>query len=322
MARANYDEYDTPTAPPARGALQTATTWAGAVTSVVLVVGLAVWGYRLTVRDVSGVPVVRALEGPMRIAPEDPGGSQADHQGLAVNRVAAEGEAAPPADRLLLAPRPVDLADEDAPRADLRPQPQLKQAAPEPATPPAETTITAPDPVTAAVALAMAEERAPQDSPAELEIADTLATSDETAPEDTDSTRLVPDPVPGVVSSPRPRPRPEGDLAARAAINAVTAAATPAKPEELAASAVLPGTNLVQLGAFDSADVARAEWQRLSSRFDSLMDGKQRLIQSAVSGGHTFYRLRAVGFTDISDARRFCAALTAEKADCIPVVAR
>jgi hypothetical protein len=50
---------------------------AGALMSVALIAGLAVWGYRLAMRDVTGVPVVRALEGPMRIAPEDPGGSTA-----------------------------------------------------------------------------------------------------------------------------------------------------------------------------------------------------------------------------------------------------
>ena len=69
----------------------------GAVASVALVAGIGVWGYKLLMRDVSGVPVVRALEGPMRIAPEDPGGRPADHQGLAVNEVAAYGTAAAPA---------------------------------------------------------------------------------------------------------------------------------------------------------------------------------------------------------------------------------
>jgi hypothetical protein len=29
-----------------------------------------------------------------------------------------------------------------------------------------------------------------------------------------------------------------------------------------------------------------------------------------------------MGFTDLSDARRFCSAMVAERADCIPVVAR
>jgi hypothetical protein len=35
-----------------------------------------------------------------------------------------------------------------------------------------------------------------------------------------------------------------------------------------------------------------------------------------------FYRLRAHGFTDLSDARRFCAAFVAGGVDCIPVVTR
>ncbi|MGL5010279.1 MAG: SPOR domain-containing protein, partial [Paracoccaceae bacterium] len=86
---------------------------AGGVTSVALVVGAVVWGYKLAVRNVEGIPIVRALEGPMRIAPETPGGSVADHQGLAVNDVAAAGVATPLPDQLTLAPRPVELTDED-----------------------------------------------------------------------------------------------------------------------------------------------------------------------------------------------------------------
>ncbi|HLQ20286.1 MAG TPA: SPOR domain-containing protein, partial [Tabrizicola sp.] len=86
---------------------------AGAATSLALVVGLGIWGYKLAVRDVRGVPVIQAMDGPMRIAPEDPGGEIADHQGLSVNTVAAVGTAAPLPERIVLAPRPVDLAPED-----------------------------------------------------------------------------------------------------------------------------------------------------------------------------------------------------------------
>ncbi len=46
------------------------------------------------------------------------------------------------------------------------------------------------------------------------------------------------------------------------------------------------------------------------------------MIQKAESGGRTFYRLRAMGFADLSDARRFCSALVAGNADCIPVTTR
>jgi hypothetical protein len=79
---------------------------------------------------------------------------------------------------------------------------------------------------------------------------------------------------------------------------------------------------LVQLGAYESPEIARQEWTRFSSRFGEYMEGKQRVVQRAESGGRTFYRLRALGFEDLSDARRFCSALLAKKADCIPVVTR
>ena len=76
------------------------------------------------------------------------------------------------------------------------------------------------------------------------------------------------------------------------------------------------------LGAFDSPEVARAQWDQLQTRFDAYLAGKKRIVQKATSGGRVFYRLRAMGFEDIADARRFCSALVAENADCIPVVTR
>ena len=68
----------------------------GAALSVVLVLGVAVWSYQLMVRDVTGVPVIRALGGPMRVSHDDPGGRQQQYQGLSVNSVAAQGAAAAP----------------------------------------------------------------------------------------------------------------------------------------------------------------------------------------------------------------------------------
>jgi hypothetical protein len=90
------------TPPPNR--LTTLTNVAGAVVSLALVVGIGVWGYKLLVRDVSGIPVVRAVAGDMRVRPNDPGGELAQHQGLSVNVIAAQGTAGRPADELHLAP--------------------------------------------------------------------------------------------------------------------------------------------------------------------------------------------------------------------------
>jgi hypothetical protein len=85
----------------------------GAALSVALVISGAVWAYQLAVRDVAGVPVIRAVVDPMRLAPSNPGGSQTLHQGLSVNAVAAAGTALPLPETLTLAPRPMELAEED-----------------------------------------------------------------------------------------------------------------------------------------------------------------------------------------------------------------
>ena len=61
--------------------------WCGALASVGLLIGFAVWGVKLSLRDVTQVPVVLALEKPMRVAPSNPGGADIAHKGLSVNEV-------------------------------------------------------------------------------------------------------------------------------------------------------------------------------------------------------------------------------------------
>ena len=78
----------------------------------------------------------------------------------------------------------------------------------------------------------------------------------------------------------------------------------------------------MQLGAFASPEIALSEWQKLQSRFGAYLGDKDVVVQKANSGGKVFYRLRAVGFADLSDARRLCATLKAQNTDCIPVVTR
>jgi hypothetical protein len=60
----------------------------------------------------------------------------------------------------------------------------------------------------------------------------------------------------------------------------------------------------------------------LTRNFPDYFAGRGRVVQQATSGGREFYRLRAHGFDDLSDARRFCTALLAQGAACIPVTVR
>ena len=297
-------------------------SYAGAGLSLALMVGVGIWGYNLIMRDVSGVPVVRAAAGEMRMLPEQPGGSVALNAGLAVNELVAEGEAAPPEDRLVLAPGQVDLEDEDLDVAladPAEPADAAESAAP------VETAEAAPEqPMTAEEILALADEIAAGIEPlAPAEEAEEVAEVQlsVTGAADAEAPGVIPASVPGVVRSLRPAARPARPLAA---VQPVSAAPAPEQVVQasLTTEDIPVGTRLVQLGAYESAEIAASEWQRLSGRFGDYMGDKDRVIQRATSAGRTFYRLRAMGFADLSDARRFCSALVAEGADCIPVVVR
>lgn len=311
----------------------TLVNWAGAVLSVGLIVGMAVWAVKLTLRDVSGVPVIRALEGPMRIAPADPGGVQAEHQGLAVNRIAEGGEAGPVPDSLVLAPPPVDLTAVSFSTAS----PSVSPTASAPVlavAPMAGATDAAPvqgggDPAAPSSALVNAETQAlierlleradPLPVPA-TGTAQTAQTPPEPAPEAAQApaaVQVIPASVPGIARSLRPPLRPITIAASAAARPDMARAAQDIDPTTLA-----EGTRLVQLGAFDTADIARAEWDRLTGRFPDYFAGRARVIQQASSGGSAFYRLRAHGFDDLAASRRFCSALMAQGAPCIPVTVR
>jgi hypothetical protein len=87
----------------------------GAAISLGLVLGAVGWAWQLLERDTVGVPIIRAADGPMRIAPENPGGDRAKHQGLSVSHIAAGAAQKPPAAELRLAPRSAELASEDMP---------------------------------------------------------------------------------------------------------------------------------------------------------------------------------------------------------------
>lgn len=311
------------------GNMASMANWAGAAMSLALVVGIAVWGYGVVARDVSGVPIVEALSGPMRVAPDDPGGRLADHQGLAVNAVAGFGGAADPVDRLTLAPRAAGLQADDVALGVLAPvetprnvQPTLARNAEIIEVRPTGTPIPeSPEPNSALSALAdeIAARAKPLSALPEGTDAEVVTALASVLP---DTDRVLFD-GPGLSRSLRPRLRPAGLASApRTTQAAVVAAAASVPVTEVDPATLSAGTRLVQIGAFDSPEAARTEWQRLDGRFGDYLDGKDRVIQKASSGGRTFYRLRAHGFEDLSDARRFCAAFVAQKVDCIPVVTR
>lgn len=277
----------------------------GAVLSVALIVGAGGWVWQMMKRDVAGVPVVRALEGPVRVAPDDPGGRQAAHQGLSVNGLAAATDEAP-REQIVLAPAPLDLTGDDLvappPSSASSSAPALSENLPIPValsqevpTPAIGVELGLQNPTRRAVA------QSPRPAPRE---AGTVAQAREAS-----------------LRAPAQSGNMSDDLAASVA-NSVAAGLSSTREIDVDPATIGPGTRLVQLGAYDDAATARAAWDQLSRRFSPLLEDRGRVIEAAHSGGSVFYRLRAHGFTDERDARRFCAALVDQQIDCIPVLIR
>ncbi len=307
------------TAPPPRrpGLVATLTGWAGAVTSLTLVAGLGLWGYQIVMRDVSDVPVIRAMSGDYRVRPADPGGEIAPNRGLAVNRVQSGGGVAEPPETVVLAPDPLPLAPEDAP--------VLRVADAEGAPRPRPRATLAESPPTAIEDVAY-QPAAPTPEQTRATINALVAQVVAARPTPEEARRLAR--LPGVKRSPRPRPRPARRVAALPP-NALADGTAPGTPPPAAApdqmddlKPVPPGTHLVQLGAFDSIEQARAAWDALLDRHADLMGGRRRVIERAESGGRPFYRLRMTGFDSRADARRFCSALLARNTACVYTTAR
>lgn len=320
------------------GRLTRLTHYVGALVSVGLIVILAVWGFKLVVRDVSGVPVIRAVEGAARTAPDNPGGELTDRTGLAVNSVAAGSEAAR-VDRVAIAPQPTALEGQDVPMG------ALGASAQEPSHPvelplmdDAARVIARPD---GEVEAPLTDEAVISDAPAaeaavnevvtdlagnearDVAISNALAEATVTVPPGLVAKSVRPAPRPrrvAAVAAAAPAPMPVAAETRPAAAPEAAPAAAPA--EAPAAAPVASGSALVQIGAFDSDKLAKGEWNRVSGKFGALFAGKGMVIQKHETNGRAFWRLRAAGFASKDEARRFCAALIAEGIDCIPATAK
>ncbi|TVP68977.1 MAG: SPOR domain-containing protein [Rhodobacteraceae bacterium] len=308
---------------PAMRAAQTRTVLhgLGAVLSLALILGTLGWVWQLMQRDVAGVPVVRALEGPSRIAPENPGGRQAAHQGLSVNQLAAATEEMPP-ESIVLAPPPLQLQQDDMIPARM---PETTRA------PEAEFEFDAefevelePQPIPVALSqelpdVNLAAEPLGLNNPTRRAVAASLR------PQARDMERAERARLAARAPAPSMTMTDAGgldDALAASLAASVASGLGGVRSVDVDPSSIGPGTRLVQLGAYDDEAAARTAWDQLAQRFAPLLDDRGRVIEAAHSGGSVFFRLRAHGFADERDARRFCSALVDQQIDCIPVLIR
>jgi len=281
--------------------------WTGAALSLFLLAGAIGWSYQLIVRDVNQIPIVRAQLGPLRVAPDNPGGLTAANQGLSVTQLAVN-EKPLLSNEIYLAPAAEILNEENlALKVTEEDESNKVDGAFEIKEVNAENSMNLealPDQKevdSRSNDVGVLSKAAFSQKKIEIENAVSLALSITNEPDKS-------------LSWLRPKIRPVG-FYRNGNITEDQIVSNEPMPK-------LPiGSAVVQLGAFDSKSLAESEWQRFEKILGSILIPKKMVVQKAESGGKIFYRLRASGFSDISDARQFCTAIS-DKVACIPVVTR
>tara|TARA_B100000787_G_scaffold143847_1_gene113519 strand:+ start:499 stop:1416 length:918 start_codon:yes stop_codon:yes gene_type:complete len=279
----------------------------GVVISLIVFLGIVGWGAKMILRDRAGAPVVQALDGPMRISPDDPGGVMASHQGLTVNEVASSQKKMALEDRLRLAPRAINLLPEDQPislllasKASLKDTPLLRSTSQGTLDTEVEFSITN---INGHSIRKMPVPSIPASRKVSTEIL--IIKDDLTA----DSSLVSPYIGSGPMQSPRPRTRSLASI-----VSSVSKLVT-VKPQ-----AISQGKPMAQLGAFGSQSIAMQAWLDLSQRHADYLTGKKHIILRAEVGGGTIYRLRVHGLSDMAEARRLCKALNGRNTECYSVM--
>lgn len=243
--------------------------WGGAGLAIAVIAGLALWGWELSRRDASEVPVIRAALSPAKVQPDDPGGAEIAYQDITAYR-AGSGEAAPT--ELVFAPPPERPSPEDVALAALTGE--------------------------AATATDAAEAGGGTESAGTGNAGTESARTGGAAP----------------VAAPVVRARP-ADLRQRMAAAKQAESEEQKLAERAAASAVQ-----IQLGAYPEREQTETMWERIYRANEDILRGRALVVQSTISGGRRFFRLRAGPFEDRIEAQNVCRALQSRGQDCLVAV--
>ena len=285
----------------------------GAIISLNLILWAGYWAYSLISRDINGIPIVAAQPGPLRVAPEVPGGIEAENIELAVSKIASQ-ELPPNPQAVELAPYTAKLNADDITinqalkqkklidsQIEKRTQGHLQAAHPdlsnEISLVPIKTSIESSDYtivdnqselVAAALAIALKPDR------------------------DQLGNKVILEKIESNIIKPMPRP---GSLRTKlSSLNSENSILP-------TLGSVESGLAVVQFGSFENKKRALAEWGRLSENLSVILDGRPKFVERIQRNGNEIYRLRLGGFVNIDDASRFCSAVISQE-NCVPIITK
>ena len=283
----------------------------GAVISLNLILWAGYWTYNIISRDINGIPIVAAQPGPLRVAPDTPGGIEAENIELAVTKIASQ-ELPPNPKAVELAPSTEKLTPDDLTifqairqkkiidrQAALNNQIHLGVIEPNLSKEISFETVNT-ESNTANYSIT--------ENQSEL-VAAALALALKPSADNLIASAVAQNKFKQI----KPRPRPGSLLEVR-----VSTTETVMRP---ALASVETGLAVVQFGTFATETVAFEEWDRLSKNLSVILDGRPKYVERIKRNGNEIYRLRLGGFVNIDDASRFCSAVISQE-NCVPVIAK
>lgn len=259
---------------------------------------LAVGGTSLTGHRRTGVPIVEALPGPIRVKPENAGGLQV---------LGSDDGGTDDGTKAAMAPAP-EAPDLQALRAEeLRARLTRQREA--------QALDDARREAAEREAAAKESARIKQDEKAHAATSTANNTASPVASPGNAAQRVSLDAAAPV---PQSAPRvPVADIAAPAAKLATLAPrATVAAPAATLQAVQSAGASQVQLAALATEQAAMAEWLRLSKRMPDLFGDRRPVVTKFDRDGRTFWRLRTSGFADTAQATAFCQRVREKGAGC------
>lgn len=127
--------------------------------------------------------------------------------------------------------------------------------------------------------------------------------------------------VPPATTTPAPAAAAARPAVVQAAPPAAKPAPAPAASPSAAHAAAKPApvsgkSPAIQLAALSSEEAAKAEWQHMERRMPELLGGRTPSYSKIERDGHTYWRVRVVGFPDLAQAKTFCDRVRAKSASC------
>ena len=247
------------------------------------------WGYGAFVQSESKVTIITASDGPLKVLPEDPGGNLASHLGFSVNSVQESGQVAGPSAKIFLAPPAISVQE-----SDLRSLSGFGDS---------NGAIDLKSSINDALAVIFKD-------------TDTLNEATFLNLKEIPIKKDIVEKTTVSKSFARPEKRPikivsatlHKDLVAQIVLNQVKASMVDPKDELM-----------VHLGSFKNNVLASAHVENFVVRHKGYLTDKTVFLQKSETGGRSIYRMRAIGFSNIAETKKFCAIINSFGNDCMPI---